>query len=106
MGDWDIEVGEPLFRKELHDRWGGGRYGGMEPAVKAESVFLFGSPLAGGVFGYKYDDWHADGAFHYTGGGQLGDQSLRFGGNKAIMDAPYRGRLIRTLRSEGGPPKR
>ena len=29
MSDWDIAVGETLLRRELHDRWGGGRYGGM-----------------------------------------------------------------------------
>ena len=57
MVDWDVEVGETLLRKELHDRWGGGRYGGMEPSVKAESVFLFSNPSAGEAFGYKYDGW-------------------------------------------------
>lgn len=101
MTVWDIEVGETLLRKELHDRWGGGRFGGMEPAVKAESVFLFTNPGAGGAFGYKYDGWHPDGTFHYTGDGQVGDQSLRFGGNRAIMDAPARGRAIRMFRSAG-----
>jgi len=29
MVTWDIEVGETLLRKDLHDRWSGGRYGGM-----------------------------------------------------------------------------
>lgn len=101
MATWDIETGETLLRRELHDRWGGGRYGGMEPSVKAHSVFLFSQPRAGEAFGYKYDGWHADGTFHYTGDGQVGDQTVRSGGNKAVLDAPALGRSIRLFRSEG-----
>lgn len=101
MADWDIDLGETLLRKELHDRWGGGRYGGMEPSVEAKSVFLFSNPTAGEAFGYKYDGWHADGTLHYTGDGQVGDQSLRTGGNKSLMDAERFGRTIRMFRSEG-----
>lgn len=97
---WDIAVGETLIRRELHDRWGGGRYGGMEPSVKAESVFLFSNPKVGSAFGYNYDGWHSDGSFHYTGDGQEGDQSLRTGGNKSLMDAAGLGRSIRVFRSE------
>jgi hypothetical protein len=98
---WDIAVGETLIRRELHDRWGGGRYGGMEPSVKAESVFLFSNPKVGSAFGYNFDGWHSDGCFHYTGDGQEGDQSLRTGGNKSLMDAAPRGRSIRVFRSQG-----
>lgn len=101
MAAFDVELGTTMLRRELHDRWGGGRYGGMEPAVKAESVFLFTQPGAGEAFGYKYDGWHADGTFHYTGDGQVGDQSIRSGGNKAVLDALKLGRAIRLFRSEG-----
>jgi hypothetical protein len=73
----------------------------MEPAVKAESVFLFSSPNAGEAFGYKYDGWHHEGTFHYTGDGQVGDQSPAEGGNKALLDAERLGRAIRLFRSEG-----
>lgn len=59
----------------------------MEPAVRAQSVFLFTNPAVGEAFGYKYDGWHVDGTFHYTGDGQTGDQSLRTGGNKSLIDA-------------------
>jgi len=99
--DWDIQVGETLQRTELHDRWGGGRYGGMEPSVKANSVFLFTNPSKGEAFGYRYDGWHADGTFRYTGDGQVGDQSPSEGGNKALLDAADRGRTIRLFRSQG-----
>lgn len=97
---WDIAVGETLLRRDLHDRWGGGRYGGMEPALKAESVFLFTKPTVGELFGYKYDGWHADGTFHYTGDGQEGDQSPDAGGNRSLLKAPSQARAIRLFRSE------
>lgn len=60
MAGFDLEPGATLPRKQLHDVWGHGRYGGMEPAVKAESVFLFTNPKTGGRFGYRYDGWHGD----------------------------------------------
>lgn len=101
MVNWDIAVGEAILRRELHDRWGGGRYGGMEPAVKAESVFLFSNKSVGESFGYKYDGWHEDDTFHYTGDGQIGDQKPEKGGNKALLDAANLGRAVRLFRSEG-----
>ena len=99
MDDWDIAVGETMLRRELHARWGGGWYGGMEPAVKASSVFLFTKPEQGERYGYNFDGWHPDGTFHYTGDGQQGDQSPIVGGNKALLDAPGLGRTIRVFRS-------
>jgi hypothetical protein len=73
----------------------------MEPAPRAESVFLFTKPAAGEVFGYTYDGWHSDGTFHYTGDGQVGDQLPTEGGNRAVLAAASLGRTIRLFRSEG-----
>lgn len=101
MADWDIDRDQTLLRKELHDRWGGGRFGGMEPSVKAHSVFLFTNPSKGEAFGYNYDGWQPDGTFHYTGDGQIGDQRVSDGGNKALLDAEKLGRKVRLFRSEG-----
>lgn len=101
MPDWDITVGATLPRSELHDRWGGARRGGMEPSVKAASVFLFSKPSVGEAYGYKYDGWHSDGTFHYTGDGQEGDQDPSEGGNRALLKAAELGRAIRLFRSEG-----
>jgi hypothetical protein len=101
MIDWDIEPGTTLVRRELHDRWGGGWYGGMEPAPRAESVFLFTKPSAGAAFGYTYDGWRSDGTFQYTGDGQVGDQSPDEGGNRALLQAARQGRTIRLFRSVG-----
>lgn len=102
MANWDVSVGESLLRQLLHDKWGGGRYGGMEPAVKADSVFLFTKPEVGSAFGYVHDGWHSlDGTYHYTGDGQVGDQSLLEGGNRALMRARELGRAVRLFRSHG-----
>jgi hypothetical protein len=98
---WDIAIGETLLRSELHRRWGGAPRGGMEPAPRASSVFLFSKPGADEAYGYKYDGWHADGTFHYTGDGQVGDQSEGTGGNKALLDAHELGRAVRLFQSDG-----
>lgn len=101
MADWDIPVGTTLIRRDLHTRWGGSRFGGMEPARRANSVFLFTKPSVGETFGYKYDGWHSDGTFHYTGDGQEGDQSRDEGGNRALLRAADLSRAVRLFRSEG-----
>jgi hypothetical protein len=72
----------------------------MEPSVKAESVFLFRKPSVGHAFGYNYDGWAADGTFHYTGDGQLLDQSPHLGRNRDLLAAPRLGRTIRLFRSQ------
>ncbi len=100
MPECDVQIGTTLLHRELHDRWGGSRFGGMEPAVKARSVFLFTKPGVGENFGYNYDGWHPDATFHYTGDGQEGDQSLDSGGNKALITAASLGRTVRLFRSE------
>lgn len=100
MPDWDIAVGETLPRSELHDRWGGGRQGGIEAAVKAHSVFLFTKPSVGESYGYNYDGWHKDGAYNHTGDGQVGDQSPDKGGNRDLLNAPNQRRAIRLFRSQ------
>jgi len=85
--EWDISPGTTLLRSELHDRWGGARFGGIEPAPRAESVFLFYKPDVRSAFGYDYDGAQPDGTFHYTGDGQVGDQLPTVGGNKSLLDA-------------------
>lgn len=98
--EWDILPGTTLPRRELHARHGGGWYGGMEPAVKSNSMLLFSKPAAGEAFGYVYDGWQEDGTFHYTGDGQVGDQSPDEGGNKSLLSAADLGRTIRLFSSE------
>ncbi len=101
MVEWNIEVGTTLLRRELHRDYGGAWYGGMEPAVKSNSVFLFTNPSEGEAFGYNYDGWQPDGTFHYTGDGQVGTQNPNEGGNAALLAAAGKGRTVRLFRSQG-----
>jgi hypothetical protein len=101
VAEWDIEVGSRLLRSALHDQWGGGRRGGIEAAPRADSVFLFTKRKVGAAFGYVYDGWTEDGAFHYTGDGQFGDQQPDKGGNRDLLRAAEQGRAIRLFRSDG-----
>ena len=98
---WDLAPGDTPLRSELHDRWGGARRGGMEPAPRAESVFLFTNPRAGEAFGYVHDAWQPDGSFHYTGDGPVGDQSPDVGGSRALLKVRDNGRSIRLFHSTG-----
>jgi hypothetical protein len=91
---WDIAVGEEIKRTELHDRYGGGRFGGIEPSAKTPNVLLFTSAY-GSEFGYNFDEELEDGSFLYTGDGQVGPQDPDSGGNKAILEHRKKGRSLR-----------
>jgi hypothetical protein len=97
---WDLRVGDKLIRRDLHARFGGSWYGGIEPSGKTPNVLLFTDREAGKRFGYNFDGWHPDGTFHYTGEGQLGDQSMREG-NRAIRDHGEEGRALRLFVKDG-----
>jgi hypothetical protein len=97
--EWNLKPGQALLRRELHDEFGGGRQGGMEPSQKTPNVFLFTS-TAGAAFGYDFDGWHPDGTFHYTGEGQLGDQVMSHG-NRATRDHIAEGRSLRLFEKLG-----
>lgn len=96
---WDVEIGETIRRTELHKIYGGGQRGGMEPSAQSPNVMLFTSPAASELFGYKFDGWHKDGTFHFTGEGQHGDQVMTHG-NKATLEHATAGRAIRLFRKE------
>lgn len=98
--DWNIAPGETLLRREIHDKYGGSRQGGIGPSRVSQNVLIFTDPAKGEAFGYNYDGWHDDGTFHYTGEGQVGDQSFR-AGNKAIRDHLPNGRSLRVFESNG-----
>jgi hypothetical protein len=58
-------------------------------------VLIFSDAKAGVQHGY-FDDWQADGSFHYTGEGQLGDQQM-VAGNAAILNHVRDGRSLRVF---------
>lgn len=100
MAQWDLVPGQRVVRRELHDRYGGGRYGGIEPSARTPNLFLFTDPSVGEKYGYNFDGWHADGTFHYTGEGQVGDQIMR-DGNRAVRFHLDQGRALRLFRKDG-----
>ncbi|WP_037705858.1 hypothetical protein [Streptomyces sp. AA1529] len=83
--EWHLRPGDTIRRKELHDRYGGSRQGGISKCAKSPNVLVFTDPRTGHQHGY-YDEWAEDGTFHYTGDGQVGDQSFASTGNAAIRD--------------------
>ncbi len=97
---WDLRPGDRILRKELHQRYGGQRQGGISPSAQSPNVFIFYDPKSGEQHGY-YDDWQADGCLHYTGEGQRGDQVMK-AGNAAIFKHKSDGRALRVFRGAGG----
>jgi hypothetical protein len=98
--EFQLRPGETIRRTQLHDRYGGRRYGGISPSVQTPHVFLFTDPATGRQHGY-WDGWGDDGCFHYTGEGQHGDQRLEQG-NLAIARHQADGRVLRLFFGTGG----
>jgi hypothetical protein len=97
---WDLEPGQRILRKTLHQRFGGQWQGGISPSAQSPSVFIFYDPETGEQHGY-YDEWQADGCLHYTGEGQRGDQVMK-AGNAAIHNHKTDGRALRVFRGARG----
>jgi len=77
-----FEKGKLYLRKQLHDKYGGNRQGGISKSAKFKIIMLFTSER-GQKFGYV-DSWK-NGMFYYCGEGQKGDMKF-VRGNKAIRD--------------------
>jgi hypothetical protein len=90
---WAIDPGERLRRVEIHDRYGGGRQGGIAGSRISPNVLVFSDPASGEQHGY-FDRWETDNEFHYAGEGQRGDQTLDRG-NEAILRHRDQGRALR-----------
>lgn len=97
---WDLEPGQRILRKALHQRFGGQWQGGISPSAHTPNVFIFYDPDTGEQHGY-YDNWQADGCLHYTGEGQRGDQEMK-SGNAAIFKHKADGRSLRVFRGARG----
>jgi hypothetical protein len=100
MADWTLSPGDTIKRTELHRLFGGSRQSGISPSAQSPNVFFFSDPASGEQHGY-FDDWNADGCFHYTGEGQHGDQ-LMIKGNLAILEAAQDVRTLRGFKGTGG----
>jgi hypothetical protein len=95
----NLNPGEQLLRRELHERYGGRQQGGIGPSRKAAVILFFTDPAAGHRHGY-YDGWDDDGLFNYYGEGQIGDQRL-VQGNKAILNHKTDGRTLEGFLARG-----
>lgn len=100
LKDFDLAPGARLLRKELHDRWGGRRQGGISPSSTTPNIFIFWSPAIGEQHGY-YDEFREDGRFYYTGAGQYGDQQLR-DANRVLLNHRQDGRRVHLFAGAGG----
>lgn len=79
----DFEVGNSYNRRELNDRYGGGRYKGISTPADHNLIFMFTSE-SGKAYGYE-DGFRPDDKYLYTGEGREGDMTMD-GGNEAIRD--------------------
>jgi len=89
--------GQVYRRRELHEKFGGQRQGGISTPAKAPFIFLI-TGASGKQHGYS-DEWTEDGVFLYTGEGQHGD--MRFaGGNRAIRDHLKNGKALQVFEQD------
>jgi len=94
---WDIPVGATLPRKEVHDRFGGVREGGISPVdTKSRNIMIFSNPKANAEHGYEPDVWLDDDTFVYCGEGPSGDQEMvRY--NKSILQHAEKDKVLRVF---------
>ncbi|MEV0890246.1 hypothetical protein [Promicromonospora sp. NPDC050262] len=108
---WDIALGTITTRAEVAERFGGSTRNGISSSASTPNVMIYSDPEVGRRHGYNFDGWADDGAFYYTGDGQLGDQNF-VSGNKAIMNHTARGMTLRVFEAvpgvsqKGGKPQR
>lgn len=93
---WDFERGRTYNRtREIHDRFGGQRQGGIiTPSSFPLVIAITGE--AGGQHGYS-DRMREDGVFEYFGEGQRGDMQL-IRGNRAIAQHSAEGKSLLLFR--------
>lgn len=84
MKNPQFEVGREYHRRaDIHEVFGGQRYGGISTPRDALAIFIFTSG-AGEQHGY-IDKYRDDGLFEYTGEGQVGPMTMD-SGNSAILN--------------------
>lgn len=92
--DITFSPGQIYRRRELHERFGGQRQGGISTPAKAPFFFLI-TGESGKQHGYS-DKWTDQGVFLYMGEGQHGD--MRFvGENREIRDHLKNGKALQFL---------
>jgi hypothetical protein len=94
---WDIPIGSRIARKEIHDRFGGVREGGISPVLeKSKNIMIFSHPRANAEHGYEPDVWLDDDTFLYCGEGPSGDQQMiRY--NKSVLQHAEKDKVLRVF---------
>jgi hypothetical protein len=83
---WPVKVGEKLKRVELHAKVGGARQWGITSCLNGDAVLVFANPGKSAKFGYdKWERELANGDYHYTGQGPVGDQVVDSRANKSLL---------------------
>lgn len=101
LQSWPIQAGAVVTRAQVREVAGGGKQRGIEPSTTNPSVLVYSDPKQGARHGYNFDG-SADGAFYYTGEGQVGDQRMT-NGNRAIREHAIDGRTLRVFEAVQEP---
>ena len=94
---WDVPIGAKIARKEIHDRFGGVREGGISPVLeKSKNIMIFSHPRANAEHGYEADVWLDEDTFLYCGEGPSGDQQMvRY--NKSVLQHSEKDKVLRVF---------
>jgi 5-methylcytosine-specific restriction protein A len=91
-------AGERYRRRDLHEKYGGEQQGGISTPSRAPLIMLI-TGEAGEQHGYV-DGPQPDGAFWYTGEGQVGDMAM-VRGNRAVAEHRQLGKALHLFDDEG-----
>lgn len=89
---WQLEVGDFISRRQLHNRLGGNREARISPSASSPNIFVFSEPRSAIRHGYM-DHWDGE-VFHFYGMGRRGDQKLSVS-NRSLYEHDVDGRSIR-----------
>lgn len=92
--DWNMQPGETIRRRALHDIFGGNRQSGISTPRTGTEIMLYTGN--GKSFGYE-DRFLPDGRFLYNGEGLSRNQEMTRG-NRAIMRQAEDGKHLRVLK--------
>ena len=102
---WPPIISNDYSRPQIHSRVNGSESSGLTSCLNGSEYLVFTSS-GGEKHGYdKWEGWHEDGTFTYTGQGQVGDQTVEKGGNRTLLEANANGKPIH-LFSETKPKSR
>ena len=91
---FEMNPGDAIRRKDLHDRWRGNRQSGISAPKNGDNIFLFTG--SGEAYGYN-DQLLADGRFIYNGEGLARNQEMDRG-NRAILKHAETGKSLRLFK--------